>query len=193
MCMCMSCARACENKGATDRCAPGEGGESPEAVVQRGLEALRALGMYHREKRAVRRQGSEGDMNGHGEGSEGDAGGGGGGGGESGGGGEGGGESGGGGEGGGDGGGRHVCVVAHSRFNKLIIASLRGDVSQAAKVSQGNACVNVIDFSVGGGACCVVRLNVCDHLSSWTRPATPASVEDGLNSVMSVSVDDSEA
>ena len=88
---------------------------------------------------------------------------------------------------------RHVCVVAHSRFNKLIIASLRGDVSQAAKVSQGNACVNVIDFSVGGGACRVVRLNVCDHLTSWTRPATPASVEDGLNSVMSVSVDDSEA
>ena len=73
---------------------------------------------------------------------------------------------------------------------ELIIASLRGDVSQAAKVSQGNACVNVIDFSVGGGACRVVRLNVCDHLTSWTRPA---SVEDGLNSVMSVSVDDSEA
>ena len=120
-------------------------------------------------------------MNGHGEGSEGDAGGGGGGGG---------GESGGGGEGGGGGGARHVCVVTHSRFNKLIIASLRGDVSQAAKVSQGNACVNVIDFSVGGGACRVVRLNVCDHLTSWTRPA---SVEDGLNSVMSVSVDDSEA
>ena len=84
----MSCARACEHQGATGRCAPGEGGESPEAVVRRGLEALRALGMYHREKRAVRRQGSEGDMNGHGEASEGDAagGGGGGGGGESGGG-----------------------------------------------------------------------------------------------------------
>ena len=178
----VSCARACAHPGATDRCAPGEGGESPEAVVRRGLEALRALGMYHREKRAVRRQGSEGDMNGHGEASEGDAAGGGGGGG--------GGESGGGGEGSGGGGARHVCVVAHSRFNKLIIASLRGDVSQAAKVSQGNACVNVIDFSVGGGACRVVRLNVCDHLTSWTRPA---SVEDGLNSVMSVSVDDSEA
>ena len=177
-----SCARACEHQGATGRCAPGEGGESPEAVVRRGLEALRALGMHHREKRAVGRQGSEGDMNGHGEASEGDAAGGGGGGG--------GGESGGGGEGGGGGGARHVCVVAHSRFNKLIIASLRGDVSQAAKVSQGNACVNVIDFSVGGGACRVVRLNVCDHLTSWTRPA---SVEDGLNSVMSVSVDDSEA
>ena len=146
-------------------------------VVQRGLEALRALGMFHREKRGGRCEGSEGDMNGHGEGGEGDAGGGG--------------ESGGGGGGGGGGsGGRHVCVVAHSRFNKLIIASLRGDVSQAAKVSQGNACVNVIDFSVGGGACRVVRLNVCDHLTSWTRPA---SVEEGLNSVMSVSVDDSEA
>ena len=61
------------------------------------------------------------------------------------------------------------------------------------KVSQGNACVNVTDFfSVGGGACRVVRLNVCDHLTSCrTRPA---SVEEGLNSVMSaVSVDDSEA
>ena len=144
--------------------------------MQRGLEALRALGMFHREKRGGRCEGSEGDMNGHGEGGEGDAGGGG--------------ESGGGGGGGGGSGGRHVCVVAHSRFNKLIIASLRGDVSQAAKVSQGNACVNVIDFSVGGGACRVVRLNVCDHLTSWTRPA---SVEEGLNSVMSVSVDDSEA
>ena len=142
--------------------------------MQRGLEALRALGMFHREKRGVRCEGSKGDTNGHGEGSEGDAGGGG--------------ESGG---GGGGGGGRHVCVVAHSRFNKLIIASLRGDVSQAAKVSQGNACVNVIDFSVGGGACRVVRLNVCDHLTSCrTRPA---SVEEELNSVMSVSVDDSEA
>ena len=68
----VSCARACAHPGATDRCAPGEGGESPEAVVRRGLEALRALGMSHREKRAVRRQGSEGDMNGHGEASEGD-------------------------------------------------------------------------------------------------------------------------
>ena len=127
----------------------GRGGESPEAVVQRGLEALRALGMFHREKRGGRCEGSEGDMNGHGEGGESDAGGGG--------------ESG---SGGGGGGGRHVCVVAHSRFNKLIIASLRGDVSQAAKVSQGNACVNVIDFSVGGGACRVVRLNERDHLLS---------------------------
>ena len=81
-------------------------------------------------------------------------------------------------------------MVAHSRVNKSLIAALRGDLRRCSDVQQGNACVNVIDFSVGGGACRVVRLNVCDHLTSWTRPA---SVEDGLNSVISVSVDDSEA
>lgn len=60
--------------------------------------------------------------------------------------------------------GKHLCVVSHSRFNKILIAALRGDVSGAVDVSQGNACVNVIDFGVNGNSCVITRLNVCDHL-----------------------------
>ena len=123
--------------GASDRASPGEGGESPDAVVQRGLEGLRALGLYQREKRgppSVRSEGcSEGDVAGgaaNGAATH----------------------------------GRHVCVVAHSRFNKLLIGGLSGDVSQAAKVAQGNACVNVIDFPDDGGACRLTRIDVREHL-----------------------------
>ena len=75
--------------------------------------------------------------------------------------------------------GRHVCVVAHSRFNKLLIGGLSGHVSQAAKVPQGNACVNVIDFPVGGGTCNVVRLNVCDHLLSHSQTRVASGGEGG--------------
>ena len=57
-------------------------------------------------------------------------------------------------------------MVAHSRFNKLLIGGLSGDVSQAAKVAQGNACVNVIDFPDDGGACRLTRIDVCEHLRS---------------------------
>ena len=138
--------------GASDRASPGEGGESPDAVVQRGLEGLRALGLYQREKRGPPSVRSEGSS-----------------------------------EGGVAGGaangaathGRHVCVVAHSRFNKLLIGGLSGDVSQAAKVAQGNACVNVIDFPVGGGTCNVVRLNVCDHLLSHSQTRVASGGEGG--------------
>ena len=43
------------------------------------------------------------------------------------------------------------------------------------KVSQGNACVNVTDFfSVGGGACRVVRLNERPRVRPAELLATPA-------------------
>ena len=45
---------------------------------------------------------------------------------------------------------RHVCVVAHPRFNKILIASLQGDLTKASQVAQANACVNVIDLTSDG-------------------------------------------
>lgn len=45
---------------------------------------------------------------------------------------------------------RHVCVVAHPRFNKILIASLQGDLAKASQVAQANACVNVIDLTSDG-------------------------------------------
>ena len=45
---------------------------------------------------------------------------------------------------------RHVCVVAHPRFNKILIASLLGDLAKSSQVAQANACVNVIDLTSDG-------------------------------------------
>ena len=71
-------------------------------------------------------------------------------------------------------GGGHVCVVAHSRFNKLLISALCwGDVSRAAEVSQGNACVNVIDFAPldapGAPPPRMTHVDVCEHLGLRDR------------------------
>ena len=61
------------------------------------------------------------------------------------------------------GGERHVCVVAHGRFNKILIAALQGDVTTASDVKQGNTCINVLDLGPDGS--CIVRaLDVRDHL-----------------------------
>lgn len=140
-------------QGASSRPWPGRGGESPDEVRSRGMDALRSSGLLHGRIRGGRGDAS-GDM---GDGSDGA------------------GYLGDSGDCGGeqadsgncsedDGGGRHVCMVTHSRFNKILIAALRGDVSGATEVSQGNACVNVIDFPVDGGPCLMTSLNVCDHL-----------------------------
>ena len=58
---------------------------------------------------------------------------------------------------------RHICIVAHGRFNKILIAALQGDVSTASDVKQGNTCINVLDIKSDGG--CIVRaLDVRGHL-----------------------------
>ena len=46
---------------------------------------------------------------------------------------------------------RHVCVAAHPRFNKILIASLGGDLAKASQVAQGEICVNIIDLTSDGG------------------------------------------
>ena len=64
-------------------------------------------------------------------------------------------------------------MVAHSRFNKILIAALQGDLSRASTVAQGNTCVNVLDLDPEGR--CVVRaLNLRDHLGDVA--ALPDSV-----------------
>jgi len=54
---------------------------------------------------------------------------------------------------------RHICVVAHPRFNKILIAALQGDLAKASDVAQGSTCVNVIDLT-SDGQCTVRALNL---------------------------------
>ena len=58
---------------------------------------------------------------------------------------------------------RHVLVVAHGRFNKILLAALQGNISRASEVQQGNTCINVLDIS-RDGLCSVRALDVRDHL-----------------------------
>ena len=59
---------------------------------------------------------------------------------------------------------RHICCVAHSRLNKIFIASqIWGDVSRQADVEQGNTCINVVDFDEEGGTWKQVLLNYVEH------------------------------
>lgn len=66
--------------------------------------------------------------------------------------------------------GRRVAVVAHGRFNKILIAALAGDVTKAGEVEQGNTCVNVLDFAPDGDVT-VRALNVQDHLVMAAMPS----------------------
>jgi len=47
---------------------------------------------------------------------------------------------------------RHICLVAHGRHNKILLAALSGDVSRCGDYQQGNTCVNVIDIAGSGEA-----------------------------------------
>ena len=58
--------------------------------------------------------------------------------------------------------GRHVAVVAHSSFNKavLAVANGKGLGEMMSAVAQDNACINVLDYCVGDGLVEVVALNL---------------------------------
>ena len=58
---------------------------------------------------------------------------------------------------------RHICVVAHSRVNKSLLACLQGDLSRCSAVEQGNTCVNVLDVDAEG-AWNVVLLDFREHV-----------------------------
>ena len=59
---------------------------------------------------------------------------------------------------------RQLLVVAHGRFNKILLAALQGDVTRAGEIQQGNTCINVVDFDSRGGVH-VRALNVREHLA----------------------------
>lgn len=61
---------------------------------------------------------------------------------------------------------RHVCLVAHGRFNKILLSKLRGDVSRCSEIQQGNTCVNVIDIAAADGAVDVLVTDFRGHLQS---------------------------
>ncbi|KAL1507369.1 hypothetical protein AB1Y20_008215 [Prymnesium parvum] len=65
---------------------------------------------------------------------------------------------------------RHTLVVAHGRFNKIVIAALRGDVAKCNEIPQGNTCLNVIDVDEEGNVE-VVAVNIQDHLKLLAVPA----------------------
>jgi len=69
---------------------------------------------------------------------------------------------------------RHICIVAHGRFNKIIIAALQGDVRKLGEVAQGNTCVNVLDIA-SDGSVDVRALDLREHLQR-----NPALVRDPL-------------
>ena len=57
--------------------------------------------------------------------------------------------------------GRHVAVVAHSTFNRAVLAAATGQgLGKMFGIPQDNACVNVLDFSVADGAVTVVANNL---------------------------------
>ncbi len=71
---------------------------------------------------------------------------------------------------------RHVCVVAHGRFNKCLIAELTSERRRSSEVAQGNCCVNVIDCDPETGECFARALDVQDHLVGLAGTADPAPV-----------------
>ena len=63
--------------------------------------------------------------------------------------------------------GRRVLVVAHGRFNKILMAALNGDVSKASDLQQGNCCINVMDISPDGTVVPLVT-DLREHLAAVT-------------------------
>ena len=60
---------------------------------------------------------------------------------------------------------KNVLIAAHGRFNKILLAALRGDLTKSSEIEQGNTCVNVVDFAADG-SCEVVALNLQGHLDA---------------------------
>ncbi|KAJ8602049.1 hypothetical protein CTAYLR_002764 [Chrysophaeum taylorii] len=65
---------------------------------------------------------------------------------------------------------RHVALVTHGRFNKILLASLLGEgLNRAGLIKQENCCINVIDIDPcapfdSTTACTKIVINFFDHL-----------------------------
>ena len=61
---------------------------------------------------------------------------------------------------------RHIAIVAHGRFNKILLAALlrSGDLRGCSEIEQGNCCINVLDFDMrDADDVREVALNFRDH------------------------------
>ena len=65
---------------------------------------------------------------------------------------------------------RHVLVAAHGRFNKIMIAALKDELSTASDIAQGNTCLNVLDVAPTGSVE-VRALDVRDHVPTTREQA----------------------
>ncbi|KAJ1453560.1 histidine phosphatase superfamily [Pelagophyceae sp. CCMP2097] len=63
---------------------------------------------------------------------------------------------------------RHVAIVAHGRFNKIVLAALLEGygVQRCGEISQDNCCINVLDVTAPTlvGHCTSVAINAHAHL-----------------------------
>lgn len=65
---------------------------------------------------------------------------------------------------------RHVALVTHGRFNKILLASLLGrGLSQCGTINQDNCCINIVDIdpcapSDATDACVAIAVNYAGHL-----------------------------
>lgn len=60
--------------------------------------------------------------------------------------------------------GDHLCIVAHGRFNKVLLATLLwNDPSRFAEMEQGNTCINAIDYNELTKMWSPILINYTDH------------------------------
>eukprot|EP00967_Tisochrysis_lutea_P146572 scaffold276933_cov37-Tisochrysis_lutea.AAC.1 len=59
---------------------------------------------------------------------------------------------------------RHVCLVAHGRHNKILLAALAGNLARCSEYQQGNTCLNVIDIAATDGEANVRLTDYRAHL-----------------------------
>jgi broad specificity phosphatase PhoE len=71
---------------------------------------------------------------------------------------------------------QHIVVVAHGRFNKILLATLLyGDECRHDLVKQGNACVNIIDLNIEGRHTWTARvINHVEHINGDLTPSPNA-------------------
>ena len=70
----------------------------------------------------------------------------------------------------------HICVVAHGRFNKIMLASiLHQDATVHQEIVQGNTCVNVLDVLKDDASAWEAQLlNYIDHVDPNTSKPAPS-------------------
>ena len=66
---------------------------------------------------------------------------------------------------------RHILVLAHGRFNKIVLAELTSERRRSSTIEQGNTCVNVVDIDPATGSCVVRVLNAREHLEGLREPS----------------------